>query len=123
MRAELSENSAGRSADEVIAGASARKDRPMTPRTPSAPPAARRRPPAQPPVAVGEPLRLEDLEAVARAGREVVFGPAARARVASSRAAIEAIALQGDEAPRVYGVNTGFGALSEARISSADIRQ
>jgi histidine ammonia-lyase len=72
---------------------------------------------------VGEPLRLEDLEAVARGAREVVFGPAARARVASSRAAIEAIALQGDDAPRVYGVNTGFGALSEARISAADIRQ
>ena len=91
----------------------------MTSRTPSGPPAAR--PP--PPVAVGEPLRLEDLEDVARRGRDVVFGPAARARVASSRAAIEAIALQGDEAPRVYGVNTGFGALSEARVSAADIRQ
>jgi histidine ammonia-lyase len=72
---------------------------------------------------VGEPLRLEDLEAVARGGRHVEFRPAARARVASSRAAIEAIALQGDDAQRVYGVNTGFGALSEARISSADIRQ
>jgi histidine ammonia-lyase len=43
--------------------------------------------------------------------------------VAASRAAIEAIALQGDDAPRVYGVNTGFGALSETRISGADIRQ
>ena len=84
-----------------------------------------RRPrPARPPgpVAVGGPLRLEDLEAVASGGREVVFGPAARARVASSRAAIDAIALQGDDAPRVYGVNTGFGALSETRISAADIR-
>src|SRR5580698_6752208 len=80
-------------------------------------------PPPAPPVGVGQSLRLEDLEAVARQGREVVFGPAARARVAASRAAIEAIALQGDEAPRVYGVNTGFGALSETRISSTDIRQ
>ncbi len=82
-------------------------------------------PPAQPqsPVSVGEPLRLEDLEAVARGRRGVVFGAMARAKVAASRAAIEAIARQGDEAPRVYGVNTGFGALSETRISSADIRQ
>jgi histidine ammonia-lyase len=68
-------------------------------------------------------MRLEDLEAVARAGRQVAFGPAARTRVARSRAAVDAIALQGDDAPRVYGVNTGFGALSETRISSADIRQ
>jgi histidine ammonia-lyase len=72
---------------------------------------------------VGESLCLEDLEAVAKMGRPVVFAPAARARVASSRAAVEAIALQGDDAPRVYGVNTGFGALSETRISAADIRQ
>jgi histidine ammonia-lyase len=78
---------------------------------------------APPPVAVGESLRLEDLEAVARQGRPVVFASAARARVAISRAAIDAIALQGDAAPRVYGVNTGFGALSETRISAADIRQ
>ena len=28
----------------------------------------------------------------------------------------------GDNAPRVYGVNTGFGALSETRISASDIR-
>jgi histidine ammonia-lyase len=93
---------------------------PMSSRILPTPPAAAG-PPG--PVAVGEPLRLEDLEAVASCGREVVFGPAARARVASSRAAIDAIALQGDDAPRVYGVNTGFGALSETRISSADIRQ
>ena len=34
-----------------------------------------------------------------------------------------AIVTAGDEAPRVYGVNTGFGALSETRISAHDVRQ
>ena len=82
------------------------------------PPAAQ--PP--PPVAVGEPLGLEDLEDVARGRRGVVFGARARAKVAASRAAIDAIAAAGDDAPRVYGVNTGFGALSETRISAADVR-
>jgi histidine ammonia-lyase len=36
---------------------------------------------------------------------------------------VEAIAAAGDEAPAVYGVNTGFGALAEKRISSADVAQ
>ncbi|HEX3771771.1 MAG TPA: histidine ammonia-lyase [Polyangiaceae bacterium] len=72
---------------------------------------------------MGEPLTLEALEDVARRGRPVAFAPEARARVVRSRAAIDAIAAAGDEGARVYGVNTGFGALSETRISAADVRQ
>jgi histidine ammonia-lyase len=72
---------------------------------------------------VGRPLSLEELEEVARHGRPVAFDPEARARVARSRAAVEAIATAGEEAPRVYGVNTGFGALSETRISMRDVRE
>jgi histidine ammonia-lyase len=75
------------------------------------------------PVVVGRSLSLEALEDVARRGRAVVFDPEARARVVRSRAAIDAIAAAGDTAPRVYGVNTGFGALSETRISAHDVRQ
>jgi histidine ammonia-lyase len=75
------------------------------------------------PVAVGQPLSLEALEVVARHGCPVAFLAGERARVASSRAAIDAIAAAGDDAPRVYGVNTGFGALAETRISAADVRQ
>jgi histidine ammonia-lyase len=75
------------------------------------------------PVVVGRPLSLEALEDVARRGRTVVFEPEERARVARSRTAIDAIAAAGDDAPRVYGVNTGFGALSETRISAHDVRQ
>jgi histidine ammonia-lyase len=75
------------------------------------------------PILVGRPITLEALEDVARRGRAVRFDPEARARVVRSRAAIDAIAGAGDGGPRVYGVNTGFGALSETRISAADVRQ
>jgi histidine ammonia-lyase len=75
------------------------------------------------PIRVGRPLSLEALEEVARLGRPVAFDSEARVRVAQSRAAVEAIAAAGDDAPRVYGINTGFGALSETRISAHDVRQ
>jgi histidine ammonia-lyase len=75
------------------------------------------------PITIGGPLGLEALEAVARRGREVSFPPEARAGVMRSRAAVDAIAEGGEGAPRVYGVNTGFGALSETRISPADVRK
>jgi len=73
-------------------------------------------------VAVGRPLTLEQLEAVAVHGERVVLDEEARARMAHSRSAVDAIANAGDSAPAVYGVNTGFGALAETRISAADIR-
>ncbi len=74
------------------------------------------------PVRVGSMLSLEDLVAVARLRRPVTFDEGARAKVAAARAAIDAIAAGGDDSPRVYGVNTGFGALAETRISPGDIR-
>ncbi|WP_394828909.1 histidine ammonia-lyase [Pendulispora albinea] len=73
-------------------------------------------------VLVGKPFSLQDLEDVALRGRAVEFDPGARAKVIASRAAIDRIAEGGDRSPRVYGVNTGFGALSETRIGAADIR-
>ena len=74
-------------------------------------------------VHVGRPLSLSDLEDVAVRLRTVGFAEEARAKVDRSRQAIDAIADAGDAAPNVYGVNTGFGALSETRISAADVRQ
>jgi len=74
------------------------------------------------PVLVGRPLTLEDLEDVAVRGRLVSLDPLAREKVGRSRAAIDALLAAGDSGPAVYGVNTGFGALSEVRISSADVR-
>jgi len=74
------------------------------------------------PIHVGRRLSLADLEDVAVRRRPVVYDAEVRAQVDRSRAAIDAIALAGDDAPRVYGINTGFGALSETRISAQDIR-
>jgi histidine ammonia-lyase len=75
------------------------------------------------PVLLGRPLTLAELGEVSRTLRSVALDPDARGRIERSRAAIDAVAAAGDAAPRVYGVNTGFGALSETRISAADIRQ
>lgn len=74
-------------------------------------------------VMVGRALSLDELEQVARRARAVAFCDEARARVRAARRAIDAIAEGGDEAPRVYGVNTGFGFLSETRIAAAQVRQ
>ncbi|MGZ3423212.1 MAG: histidine ammonia-lyase, partial [Polyangiales bacterium] len=74
-------------------------------------------------VLLGRPLSLEDLEAVATRRANVALDSEARKKVDSARAAIDALAAGGDAAPNVYGVNTGFGALSETRIGAADIRR
>lgn len=74
------------------------------------------------PVELGQPISIEDIEEVGRRGRPVVLSAEARERMQCSRAAIEAIVSGGNEAPNVYGVNTGFGALSETRIDAHDIR-
>lgn len=74
-------------------------------------------------VRVGSMLSLEDLVAVARRRAPVAFDDGARARVVAARSAIDAVASSGDDSPRVYGVNTGFGALAETRISPRDIRR
>lgn len=77
----------------------------------------------EPPVELGRALSLHDLESVARGGRRVVLDPGARDAMLASRRAVERIAAAGAEAPRVYGVNTGFGALSETRIDAEDVRR
>jgi histidine ammonia-lyase len=71
----------------------------------------------------GERLTLESLQAVARDDRPVTLAGPARARMAASRAVIERIAAGGAGAPRVYGVNTGFGALAETSIDPDQIRE
>jgi histidine ammonia-lyase len=70
-----------------------------------------------------EPLTLELLWAVAHDYRPVTLGERARARMTASRAVIERIAAGGAGAPRVYGVNTGFGALAETSIDPEQIRE
>src|SRR5262252_8155467 len=39
----------------------------------------------------------------------------------ASRAVVDRIVAGGDAAPAVYGVNTGFGALAEVRISADQV--
>jgi histidine ammonia-lyase len=66
----------------------------------------------------GSDLTLTDLLAIADDRAEAGLAPEARARVAASRAVVDAKA-DGDAA--VYGVNTGFGNFAETRIDKADL--
>jgi histidine ammonia-lyase len=75
------------------------------------------------PVLLGRSISLEDLADVALRRRPVALAEGARQKVRAARAAIDLLAEGGDAAPNVYGVNTGFGALSETRIGAADIRK
>ncbi len=75
------------------------------------------------PVLLGGPVTIRELVDVARTGRPVALEPSARVAMLASRRAIDQIADAGDDAPRVYGVNTGFGALSETRIGQRDVRR
>ena len=70
-----------------------------------------------------EPLTLEALGQVARGGRKVEIGSRARAAMARARAVVDEVVAGGDKAPAVYGVNTGFGALAEVRISAAQVER
>jgi histidine ammonia-lyase len=63
----------------------------------------------------GQPLSLFQIESVSIAGAPVAIAPAALARVKASRSLIEEILAAGET---VYGVNTGFGKLSDVRIVS-----
>ena len=69
------------------------------------------------------PLTLEDIARVARDNAGVSPGEQALAAMAAARAVVEDILAGGDDAPLVYGVNTGFGALAEVRISSRQIAE
>ncbi len=65
----------------------------------------------------GESLTLEQVVEVARNRAEVGLSPAARTRVEASRAIVENLLRKRKP---VYGVTTGFGALSGTRISPED---
>ena len=67
------------------------------------------------------PLTLEALAEVARGGRRVTVGGRAREAMTHARDVVDAVVRGGDAAPAVYGVNTGFGALAEVRISASQV--
>jgi histidine ammonia-lyase len=68
----------------------------------------------------GEQISLVQLAAVAFEGEAVQVSPIARPRILGSRKAIEQI-VERDAV--VYGVNTGFGKLSDVRIPHGELRQ
>jgi histidine ammonia-lyase len=68
----------------------------------------------------GEQISLVQLAAVALGGEAVHVSPIARPRILASRKAIEQIVERGEV---VYGVNTGFGKLSDVRIPQDELRQ
>src|SRR5919109_1253344 len=68
----------------------------------------------------GEPLTIDDVVAVARDGRRVALSHQAIERIAAARAVIERIVA---EEQVVYGVTTGFGALSKVHIPTAHLSE
>jgi histidine ammonia-lyase len=68
----------------------------------------------------GQPLVLEQVAAVARGDERVVLGATARERVGAARAVVERIIA---EERVVYGVNTGFGKLSDYTVPPDELRE
>ena len=68
----------------------------------------------------GRSLTLADIEAVSIENRRVEIAPDGRVRMAASRVTIEDIL---DAGQTVYGVNTGFGKLSDVRIPHESLAQ
>src|SRR2546425_2155313 len=68
----------------------------------------------------GEQISLVQLAAVAVGGEAVHISPLARSRIVASRKLIEQIVARDAV---VYGVNTGFGKLSDVRIPHGELRQ
>jgi histidine ammonia-lyase len=67
-----------------------------------------------------EGMTLKDLVSVARKGTKVRLAKAAEKRIADTRNLIETLIQEGKS---VYGITTGFGALSDVAISKKDTRQ
>src|SRR5438876_548665 len=68
----------------------------------------------------GEQISLVQLAAVAVGGEAVQISPVARPRILASRKAIEQIV---ERDALVYGVNTGFGKLSDVRIPQLEAKE
>ena len=73
------------------------------------------------PIGIGAvPLTLAHLRAIARDGVPLALAPAARRAVVESARAVARIVASGKPA---YGINTGFGRLSQTRIAAGDLEQ
>jgi histidine ammonia-lyase len=67
----------------------------------------------------GQPLTLAELTDVALMGRAVALDPAALPRIRASRSVVDALLARGGTA---YGINTGFGKLSDVRIEPNEVQ-
>jgi histidine ammonia-lyase len=68
----------------------------------------------------GKPLALDEIEAVSLRNLPVSIAPAAIERVEASRRCIDSIVETGQT---VYGVNTGFGRLSDVHVPADSLAQ
>jgi len=68
----------------------------------------------------GEPLSLEQISQVASGSIDAAIAPSARQRVAAALAVVQRIVASNETA---YGINTGFGKLSDVRIGAGDLQQ
>ncbi|MFN2529843.1 MAG: histidine ammonia-lyase [Pyrinomonadaceae bacterium] len=68
----------------------------------------------------GQRLTLEQIVTVAEGREDVSLAAEARSRAEASRRIVETIVSDGRT---VYGVNTGFGKLSDVRIEPSDLRE
>lgn len=68
----------------------------------------------------GQPLTLKQISDVAYGREQLSLTETARARVQKARDVVETIVNEGRT---VYGVNTGFGKLSDVSIQSAELRE
>src|ERR1700704_6671784 len=68
----------------------------------------------------GQQLSLEQIAAIAKGREQVTLAAEARVRCETSRAIVEKIVA---ENRTVYGVNTGFGKLSDVSIDPGQLRE
>jgi histidine ammonia-lyase len=68
----------------------------------------------------GQPLSLDQVSQVATGPMHVAIAPGAHQRIAAARAVVERIVTSNETA---YGINTGFGKLSDVRIGIEDLQQ
>jgi len=68
----------------------------------------------------GEQFQLEELAEVARNGAGIAIAEASKAKIGKSRALVDKWVKEG---VRIYGVTTGFGALSDVTISLENTRR
>lgn len=70
------------------------------------------------PVVIGHTIDLRDVDAVARRGAPASLAPEARAELQRTRDHLERALAEG---ATIYGVNTGFGALSDTKIAPDEL--